>query len=76
MSQRHWFTRKGLVSYIVRLIVYIGLFLKSIGMALEQALAFWKQEFTRKITEDQFQRQYAYNVRHMYGMEGGRRKYI
>ncbi|KAF9992714.1 hypothetical protein BGZ79_002738 [Entomortierella chlamydospora] len=51
-----------------------GLFLKGIGLSLEQALLFWQMAF-EKLTPDQFNKQYAYNVRHLYGMEGKRTDY-
>ncbi|KAF9579754.1 hypothetical protein BGW38_003862, partial [Lunasporangiospora selenospora] len=51
-----------------------GLFLKGIGLSLEQALLFWQMAF-EKLTPDQFNKQYAYNVRHTYGMEGKRTDY-
>ncbi|KAF9904093.1 hypothetical protein EC991_003068 [Linnemannia zychae] len=51
-----------------------GLFLKGIGLSLEQALIFWQMAF-EKLTPEQFNKQYAYNVRHSYGMEGKRTDY-
>ncbi|KAF9927830.1 hypothetical protein FBU30_002833 [Linnemannia zychae] len=51
-----------------------GLFLKGIGLSLEQALLFWQMAF-EKLTPDQFNKNYAYNVRHSYGMEGKRTDY-
>ncbi|KAF9026511.1 hypothetical protein BGZ52_006614 [Haplosporangium bisporale] len=63
-----------------------GLFLKGIGLSLEQALIFWQTAFANKTpdefnkqyaynTPDEFNKQYAYNVRHSYGMEGKRTDY-
>lgn len=77
-----------------------GLFLKGAGLTLEQSLAFWKSEFTKKMDADkvcgegvlgqgllrkpllhcmllswQFEKSYAYNVRHNYGREGKRANY-
>lgn len=46
------------------------LFLKGIGLNLEECLAFWRQSF-HKITDDQFNKDYRYNVRHSYGDVGG-----
>ncbi|VDO36130.1 Uncharacterized protein BM_BM6140 [Brugia malayi] len=47
-----------------------GLFLKAVGMTLEDALNFWRSEFTKKMDSDKFDKQYAYNIRHNYGKEG------
>ncbi|XP_028721221.1 DNA primase large subunit isoform X1 [Peromyscus leucopus] len=53
-----------------------GLFLKGIGLTLEQALQFWKQEFIRgKMDPDKFDKGYAYNIRHSFGKEGKRTDY-
>ncbi|NXI15724.1 PRI2 primase, partial [Irena cyanogastra] len=53
-----------------------GLFLKGIGLTLEQALEFWKKEFIRgKVDADKFDKGYAYSIRHNYGKEGKRADY-
>ncbi|KAM4835667.1 DNA primase large subunit isoform 1-T1 [Thomomys bottae] len=53
-----------------------GLFLKGIGLSLEQALQFWKQEFIKgKMDADKFDKGYSYNIRHSYGKEGKRTDY-
>lgn len=52
-----------------------GLFLKGAGLELEDAVAFWESHFTKLISHDNFQKQYAYNFRHMYGKEGARKNY-
>ncbi|XP_069873350.1 DNA primase large subunit isoform X2 [Dipodomys merriami] len=53
-----------------------GLFLKGIGLTLEQALHFWKQEFVKgKMDPDKFDKGYSYNIRHSYGKEGKRTDY-
>jgi DNA primase large subunit len=46
------------------------LFLKGVGLSLEECLVFWRQGFAR-ITDDQFNKEYRYNVRHVYGDVGG-----
>jgi len=53
----------------------LGLFLKGLGLNLEDALQFWRTEFCRKIPGDQFEKQYAYGIRHNYGREGKRADY-
>ncbi|XP_072246490.1 DNA primase large subunit [Leuresthes tenuis] len=53
-----------------------GLFLKGIGLSLEQALQFWRLEFIRgKVDADKFDKAYAYGIRHMFGKEGKRADY-
>lgn len=50
--------------------LYYGLFLKSIGLSLEDALNFFREEFIKKTTPEKFQKEYAYNIRYNYGKEG------
>ena len=52
-----------------------GLFLKSVGLPLSEALIFWRTAFLPKYSSDQFNKDYAYNVRHNYGQEGKRANY-
>ncbi|XP_072026897.1 DNA primase large subunit-like [Amphiura filiformis] len=52
-----------------------GLFVKGIGVTLEQAMRYWRAEFTKLIDVDKFEKQYAYNIRHNYGQEGKRTNY-
>ena len=46
------------------------LFLKGLGLTLEDCLQFWRASFN-KITDDVFNKEYRYNVRHAYGDVGG-----
>lgn len=52
-----------------------GLFLKGIGVPLEESLKFWRNSFAPKYDSDQFAKTYAYNIRHNYGKEGKRTDY-
>lgn len=47
-----------------------SLFLKGIGLSLDESLAFWRSAF-HKITDDTFNKDYRYNIRHTYGDVGG-----
>ncbi|KAK0626759.1 eukaryotic and archaeal DNA primase, large subunit-domain-containing protein [Immersiella caudata] len=46
------------------------LFLKGIGLSLDESLTFWRQSFN-KMTDDTFNKEYRYNFRHSYGDVGG-----
>ncbi|KAI9849614.1 MAG: hypothetical protein M1837_002739 [Sclerophora amabilis] len=46
------------------------LFLKGMGLTLEDCLVFWRTAF-KNITDDTFNKEYRYNVRHSYGDVGG-----
>ncbi|KIJ44004.1 hypothetical protein M422DRAFT_75395 [Sphaerobolus stellatus SS14] len=51
-----------------------GLFLKVIGLSIEEAIVFWRKAFGN-ITDDKFSKEYKYNIRHSYGLEGRRHNY-
>ncbi|CAK9171933.1 unnamed protein product [Ilex paraguariensis] len=53
----------------------LGLFLKGVGLNLDDALSFWKAEFSRKVGAERFDKEYAYGIRHNYGKEGKRTDY-
>ncbi|CAN6642193.1 DNA primase large subunit [Trichomonascus vanleenenianus] len=48
-----------------------GAFLKGIGLSVEESLRFWRGLF-KGLTDEDFRKKYAYNVRHMYALEGSR----
>jgi len=52
-----------------------GLFLKGAGMSMEESLIFFQRIFSKLMTAEQFQKNYSYNIRHMYGKEGKRANY-
>lgn len=48
-----------------------GLFLKGIGLTLDDALEFWREEFTKLMDHNKFEKSYSYNIKHSYGKAGG-----
>jgi DNA primase large subunit len=46
------------------------LFLKGIGLSLDECMLFWRKGFS-KYTDDEFNKEYRYGVRHAYGDVGG-----
>ncbi|ODQ81108.1 hypothetical protein BABINDRAFT_179698 [Babjeviella inositovora NRRL Y-12698] len=56
----------------------LGVFLKGIGLNVDEALKFWQDSFCNGaggMTSETFNKEYKYNIRHMYGLEGGRINY-
>ncbi|XP_038906614.1 probable DNA primase large subunit [Benincasa hispida] len=53
----------------------LGLFLKGVGLKLDDALAFWRAEFSQRVGAERFDKEYAYGIRHNYGKEGKRVDY-
>ncbi|KAH7915016.1 DNA primase large subunit [Hygrophoropsis aurantiaca] len=51
-----------------------GLFLKVLGLSIEEAVMFWRKAFSG-LTDDKFNKEYKYNIRHSYGLEGKRANY-
>ena len=45
-----------------------------LGLPIEEALIFWRKSFS-KITDDKFNKEYKYNIRHSFGLEGKRANY-
>ncbi|KAL6261705.1 hypothetical protein P5V15_006794 [Pogonomyrmex californicus] len=73
--------RRHRLSHYARL--YYSLFLKEIGMTLEDSITFWKQEYSKPHTCTSVcshnwqsnEKKFLYSIRHMYGLEGSRRNY-
>lgn len=42
---------------------------------MDEALLFWKQEFVKKMDAEKFEKEYSYNIRHMFGKEGKKSDY-
>lgn len=69
------------LSHYARL--YYSLFLKEIGMKLDDSIAFWKREYSKPHTCTSVcshnwqsnEKKFIYSIRHMYGLEGSRRNY-
>lgn len=57
----------------------LSLFLKGIGLDAEEAMKFWQWQFTTQgmgsMTMEKFNKEYRYNFRHVYGLEGGHINY-
>ncbi|KAI0934152.1 hypothetical protein AcV5_006091 [Taiwanofungus camphoratus] len=51
-----------------------GLFLKVLGLSIDEAITFWRRSFSN-IQDDKFNKEYRYNIRHSYGLEGKRANY-
>lgn len=50
--------------------LHYGAFLRAGQVDLDTAVEFWRKEFTKKIPNEKFEREYKYNIRHLYGKEG------
>lgn len=48
----------------------LGLFLKGVGLSLEDSIEFWRKKFTQKMTNEKFLKNYKYNIEHSYGRLG------
>ncbi|KAL0101429.1 hypothetical protein PUN28_018928 [Cardiocondyla obscurior] len=69
------------LSHYARL--YYSLFLKEIGMTLEDSIIFWREEYSKPHTCTSVcshnwqsnEKKFIYSIRHMYGLEGSRKNY-
>lgn len=51
---------------------------QGVGLSIEDALLWWRRLFgvgTGKMTEDHFKKEYQYNIRHSFGLEGAKKNY-
>lgn len=51
-----------------------SLYLKELGLPVEEALLFWRRSFST-MSDDKFNKEHRYNIRHNYGLEGRRLNY-
>jgi DNA primase large subunit len=54
----------------------LGLFLKDIGLSIEDAILFWRMMLASKSSEQEFNQFYAYNILHAYGQVGKQQDYL
>ena len=47
---------------------------QGVGLSVEEALVFWRKSFST-MSDDKFAKDHRYNIRHGYGLEGGRKNY-
>lgn len=52
-----------------------GLYIKGIGVKYEDAMNFWRDEFTKLLDSNQFEKKYSYTFKHQYGKVGGMTNY-
>lgn len=82
MSHLHFLLRRRhRLSHNARF--YYSLFLKDSGMTVDEALGFWREEYSQPHTctcacSHNWQtdtRRFTYSIRHLYGLEGSRKNY-
>lgn len=82
MSHLHFLLRRRhRLSHNARF--YYSLYLKDCGMAVDQALAFWREEYSQPHTCTHScshnwqtdEKRFTYSIRHLYGLEGSRKSY-
>lgn len=55
--------------------VQYRMFLKGLGWSVHDTLAHFRREFVRVLPPAKFDKEYAYHIRHSYGLEGARKDY-
>ena len=55
--------------------IRLGADLQGIGLPLDEAIIFWRRMYGASMTDDKFNKEYKYNIRHGYGQEGKRTNY-
>ncbi|TMW56489.1 hypothetical protein Poli38472_006499 [Pythium oligandrum] len=55
--------------------VQYRMFLKGLGFSVHESMMFFRDEFTKVLPQVRFDREYAYHIRHSYGLEGSRKDY-
>jgi len=48
---------------------------QGIGLPLDEAVVFWRRMYGATMSDDKFNKEYKYNIRHGYGQEGKRTNY-
>jgi DNA primase large subunit len=69
------FEQTGRLTHVHRL--QLGFFLKKIGMTVDEQLFYWFEKSVDNVgvNFENFQRTSGYQIRHLYGLEGGRKDY-
>lgn len=55
--------------------VQTSISVQGMGLSIEEAIVFWRKAFGGSLTDDKFNKEYKYNIRHSYGLEGKRADY-
>jgi DNA primase large subunit len=69
------FEQSGRLIHTSRL--QLGFFLKKIGMSVDEQLHYWYEKSVDNVGQSysEFQRSAGYQIRHLYGLEGGKKDY-
>lgn len=57
------------------IIMFMFPFLYLLGVTYEDAMRFWREEFTKVMDGNQFEKRYSYNIQHSYGKTGKMQNY-